>query len=516
MLLQSFRLGATRHARPFVLACAAWLLTGAAHARTAAEGRPNILFILSDDHATAAVGCYGSRINQTPNLDRLAREGMLFRHCLCTNALCGPSRAVVLTGKYSHKNGFLKNGDRFDGSQTTMPKLLKAAGYQTAVIGKWHLESDPTGFDHYQVLIGQGPYYNPVMIENGARVRREGYTTDVITDLALDFLKKRDAGKPFLLMYQHKAPHREWQPAPRHMDLFEEQQIAEPENLFDDYRGRTGAAQQQEMTIARHLTDLDLKLAPPNNLLPDQLAAWKRAFEPHAQFLARARLTQEGMTRWKYQRYIKDYLRCVTAIDESVGRVLDYLDEADLARNTVVIYTSDQGFFLGEHGWYDKRFMYEEALHMPLLVRWPGKVRAASVSSDLVSNVDFAQTLLEIAQVAPPEGVQGQSLVPLLLGQRPKNWRSSFYYHYYEYPAVHMVRRHYGVRTARHKLIHFYGLNEWELYDLQKDPREMHSVYDDPAYEPVRRELKAELERLRATLEVPDDQEPQSARGGPS
>src|SRR5436190_14776277 len=487
----------------FLIAATVIALAAPAHAQSS---KPNILLIFSDDHAAQAVGCYGSKLNRTPNLDRLAREGMRFTNCLCTNALCGPSRAVVLTGKYSHLNGFLKNGDKFDGSQQTMPKLLQAAGYQTAVIGKWHLESAPTRFDYSHILIGQGPYHNPPMIENGTKVSHTGYTTDIITDLTLDFLKnRRQPDKPFLVMYQHKAPHREWQPAARHFGLFKNATIPEPENLFDDYSGRGTAARKQEMMIARDLNDLDLKLTPPRNLSADQLTSWQAAYQDENEEFKKANLTGADLVRWRYQRYMKDYLRCIAAIDDNVGRVLDYLDKSGLAGNTVVIYSSDQGFFLGEHGWFDKRFMYEESLRMPLMVRWPGKIAPGSVNSSLVSNLDFAETFLEIAGAPVPADMQGQSLVPLLTGRAPADWRQSHYYQYYEYPAWHIVPRHYCVRTARHKLIHFYQLREWELYDLEKDPREMHSVYDEPAYAGLVRELKAELERLRRHYQVPDD-----------
>ncbi len=475
-----------------------------------AADRPNILFIFSDDHAYQAMSCYGSKVNQTPNLDRIAKDGMLFRTCLVTNSICGPSRAVIQTGKYSHKNGFLMNGNRFDGSQQTFPKLLRKAGYQTAVVGKWHLESAPQGYDYSEILVGQGPYYNPPMIRNGERMKHTGYTTEIITDLALEWLKTgRDASKPFMLMYQHKAPHREWQPGPGYFDKYEDEQIPEPETLFDDYEGRGTAAKQQDMTIAKTLTDLDLKFTPPGNLNPEQLAMWKAAYEPRNEAFRQLNLQGDDLTRWKYQRYMKDYLRCIAAVDDNVGRVLDYLDESGLAQNTVVIYSSDQGFYLGEHGWFDKRWMYEESYRTPLLVRWPGVVKAGSENSDLVSNVDFAETFLDIAGVEVPSDMQGRSLVPLLKGETPPDWRKSHYYHYYEFlndrKTPHMVRRHCGVRTERYKLIHFYNLGEWELYDLETDPQEMRSVYEDPEYAEVVKEMTAELSRLQQELEVPDD-----------
>jgi len=476
------------------------------------EKRPNVIFIFTDDHASHALGCYGSKINQTPNLDRIAQEGMLFQNCFCTNSICGPSRAVILTGKHSHLNGFIRNGNRFDGAQQTFPKLLQGAGYQTAMIGKWHLRTDPTGFDYWQVLIGQGPYYNPPMIENGQRREHVGYTTDIITDLALDFLTNgRDESKPFVLMYQHKAPHRNWQPGPKHLTLFDDVTIPEPDNLFDDYKGRGTAARTQEMTVARHLRPRDLKLEPPKNLTPEQLEAWNAAYEPKNKAFRDANLTGDDLVRWKYQRYIKDYLRCVTSVDENVGRLLDYLDESGLAENTVVIYSSDQGFYLGDHGWFDKRFMYEESFRMPLMVRWPGKVEPGAVNADLVSNLDFAETFLDIAGVEIPGDMQGRSLVPVLQGNTPADWQQSLYYHYYEYPGAHAVRRHYGVRAPGLKLMHFYELDEWELYDLEKDPREMQSVYADPAYAQVRSSLEQELSRLRKQYRVPAE-DPQSSR----
>ena len=474
---------------------------------SAAEHRPNILFIFSDDHAAHAMSCYGSKINRTPNLDRIAREGMLFRNCFCTNSICGPSRAVILTGKHSHLNGFKRNGDRFDGGQQTFPRLLQQAGYQTAIVGKWHLESDPTGFDYWNILIGQGPYYNPPMIENGNRVRHTGYTTEVITDAALEWLKDgRDGSKPFVLMYQHKAPHRDWEPGPDYLDMYDDVEIPEPETLFDDYSGRGRAAEEQDMTIAKTMNDRDLKLVPPPNLTDEQLQAWKAAYEPKNEAMREADLKDKDLVRWKYQRYIKDYLRCIAAVDDGVGRVLDYLDESGLADDTVVIYSSDQGFYLGDHGWFDKRFMYEESLRMPLLVRWPGVVKPGEVNEDLVQNLDFAETFLDIAGVNIPADMQGRSLVPLLEGRTPADWRKSIYYHYYEYPGAHSVKRHYGVRTDRYKLIHFYhDIDEWELYDLQKDPDELQSVYADSEYADIVSRLEREIETLQKQYDVPED-----------
>jgi arylsulfatase A-like enzyme len=490
-----------------------------------AADRPNILLIFTDDHAAHALSCYGSEINQTPHLDRIAREGMLFRNCFATNALCGPSRAVIQTGKYSHINGFKDNTNQFDGTQQTFPKLLQASGYQTAVIGKWHLGEHmaPQGYNYSEVLIGQGPYYNPRMRRdaqgdgNVEVVPHTGYTTDIITDLALEWLKNgRDASKPFMLMYQHKAPHREWAPHPRHFALFDGETIPEPFNLFDDYSGRGRAAHEQDMTIARTLNDTDLKFHPPKNLNAEQLAAWNAFYEPRNRAFREANLQGDELVRWKYQRYMSDYLRCVAAVDDNVGRVLDWLDESGLAESTVVIYASDQGFFLGDHGWFDKRFMYEESYRMPLLIKWPGVTAPGSVNTDLVSNIDFAETFLEIAGLPVPDDMQGRSLVPLLKGETPADWRKSHYYHYYEFfddsSAPHDVQRHYGVRTARYKLMHFYNIDEWELYDLDNDPHEMRSVYDDPQYAEVVRELKAEITRLQTELQVPDDRGPEARR----
>ena len=496
------------------LTCLLLLLTYAAPSKAQpttpatadSPNRPNILFIFTDDHASAAISAYGSLINQTPNIDRIAKQGIRFNNCLVTNSICGPSRAVILTGKYSHINGFLTNKDVFDGSQPTFIKLLHDTGYQTAIVGKWHLKSDPTGFDYWNVLVGQGTYYNPHMINNGKPVQYTGYTTNLITDFALDWLKnKRDPDKPFVLMYQHKAPHRPWRPSPDHLHMYDDQTIPEPDTLFDDFEGRGSPAKQQEMMIAYDLNDNDLKLNTPSGMTDEQLAAWQAAYGPKNKAFHDAHLTGDDLTRWKYQRYIKDYLRCVASVDDNVGRMLDYLDKSGLADNTIVVYSSDQGWYLGEHGWFDKRWMYEPSLKTPLLIRWPNVVKPGTVNTDLVSNLDFAETFLDAAGAKIPDDMQGESLLPILKGHTPTDWRTSFYYHYYEYPNWHMVRRHYGVRTDRYTLIYFYRINEWELYDLKKDPNELHSVYDDPAYAEVRAKLKTELERLRKQYKVGKD-----------
>jgi len=456
---------------------------------------------MADDHAAQAIGCYGSRLNQTSHIDRIAREGVRFDNCFCTNGICAPSRAAILTGKYSHLNGVRDNAHVFDGSQETFPKLLQAAGYETALIGKWHLQSDPTGFDHWSILPDQGEYYNPDLIEMGTIKRRLGYVTDILTDLAVDFFEARkNSSRPFLLMLHHKAPHRNWQPAVRHMTLYDNATFPEPPTLFDDYTTRSRAAAEQEMTIRDHMTlESDLKLGPPPERLDEaQKRAWEAAFGPKREAFRKAGLSGDALVRWKYRRYLQDYLGCVAAVDESVGRVLDGLDQTGLAPNTLVIYTSDQGFFLGEHGWFDKRFMYEEALRMPLVMRLPGRIPPGSVNKDMLTNVDFAPTFLDGAGLKKPSAMQGRSFLPLARALRVSGWPESIYYHYYEFPDVHMVKRHYGVRTKRYKLIHFYyDIDAWELYDLARDPRELHNVYADPAYAKVRRELKDELLRLQ-------------------
>lgn len=464
----------------------------------AAKKRPNILFIMTDDHASHAMSCYGSKINKTPNLDRIAKEGVRFDNAFCTNSICAPCRAVILTGKHSHMNGLIDNGKRFDGSQQTFPKLLQKAGYQTAMVGKWHLKTDPTGFDYWNVLPGQGNYYNPQMIEMGERKKYPGYVTDIITDHCINWLEKRDTTRPFCLMYQHKAPHRNWKPGPKYLTMYDDVKIPEPETLFDDYKTKSAASPDQEMTVERHLNANDLKLTKPNGLDEEQLKAWNEAYEPKNKAFKEANLQGKDLVRWKYQRYMKDYLRCVASVDDNVGRMLNYLEEKGLAENTLIFYTSDQGFYLGDHGWFDKRFMYEESLRMPLLVRFPNRIKADSVVKEMVQNLDFAPTFLDFAGVDIPSDMQGLSFRKILEGKTPADWRQSIYYHYYEYPAVHMVKRHYGVRTARYKLIHFYhDIDAWELYDLKKDPEELNNIYDDSAYAGVVKELKAELDRLR-------------------
>ncbi len=496
----------------------AFATLGAPDIARSAEARPNIVFIFTDDHCQQALSAYDDSRIITPNMDRIAEGGMRFDRCYVTNGICGPSRAVIQTGKYSHLNGFMVNGQSFNGDQPTFPKMLHAAGYQTAVIGKWHLESTPQGYDYFDVLVGQGPYYNPPMLRGGieaqaTRVDHTGYTTDIIRDKALAWLKEdRDPEKPFMLMFQHKAPHRDWQPGPKYLNWLDDIEIPEPETLWDVYSNRASPAANQAMTIKEHLTERDLKLTEPKGLTPDQLAAWNAAYGPKNEKFLRERgtMSPEEIVKWKYQRYVKDYLRCVKSVDDSIGDVLDYLEAAGLADNTVVIYSSDQGWYLGEHGWYDKRWMYEESLKTPLLVKWPGIVKPGSVSRDIVSNLDFAQTFLDIAGLPQPEDMQGRSLLPILKGQTPADWRTSFYYHYYEFPGAHSVARHYGVTDGTHKLIHYYELGEWELFDLNSDPNELNSLHGLPGSAEIQARLEKELTRLREVYQLPE-KDPESS-----
>ncbi len=449
---------------------------------------------MSDDHASHAMSCYGSRINQTPHLDRIADGGMIFQNCFCVNSICTPSRANILTGLHSHLNGVKTLGDPLDGRKPNVAKMLQASGYQTAMVGKWHLghggDADPTGFDYWNVLPGQGSYYDPVMIEEDGRKQHEGYATDIITDFSLEWLQNRDRDKPFFLMCHHKAPHRPWDSDEKHAHMFEDEDVPMPDNFFDDYANRSNAAKEAKMRVFGHMNDRDLKiekLGPPPEGLSDKKLA-----------------------NWQYQRYIKEYLRCVASIDDNVGRLLDYLDEDGVADDTMVIYTSDQGFFLGDHGWYDKRFMYEESLRMPFIVRYPRAIGAGSSTHAMALNIDFAETWLDYAGLPIPDDMQGTSLRLIFEGETPNDWRESMYYRYWMHLSHHHVPAHYGIRTHRYKLIYYYGealgtsgsVNqstepEWELFDLEKDPNEMCSVYDDPAYADVVKELTAELYRLK-------------------
>ena len=453
--------------------------------------RPNILFIMSDDHASHAISAYGSRINQTPNIDRIAKEGIRFNNCFCTNSICTPSRATILTGTYNHVNNVTTLSSKLDGRLTTFPKLLQAEGYQTAIVGKWHLghggHANPTGFDYWNILPGQGLYHDPEMIDMGEKKVYPGYVTDIITDLSLDWLKERDPEQPFMLMTHHKAPHRPWDPDEKLMHLYQNTDIPEPETFHDDYSNRASAAKEAKMRVDRDMTDRDLKYPVPEGL------------------------TSAEEKQWKYQRYIKDYLRCVASIDNNVGRMLDYLDQEGLAENTIVVYTSDQGFFLGDHGWYDKRFMYEESLRMPFVMRYPREIEAGSINDDMILNLDFAQTFLDCTNVDQTDEMQGRSFRPLMNGKTIEDWRTSMYYRYWMHLAHHHVYAHYGLRTHDHKLIYYYadGLGtpgsaddpkppEWELFDLKKDPHEIDSVYNNPDYSEIQAQLTSELYQLQS------------------
>ena len=457
--------------------------------------RPNILFVMSDDHASHAMSCYGSRINRTPNLDRIAAGGMRFDNCFCTNSICTPSRAAILTGTYNHVNRVTTLKSPMDNRLLTFPKLLRDSVYQTAVFGKWHLGTGPNhcpmGFDDWAVLPGQGLYHNPELIykgpEGGLPKTVMGYVTDIITDTCLDWLERRDRDRPFCLLCHHKAPHREWEPDEKHAHLYLNEEIPEPDTLFDDYRNRASAAKAAEMRVGVHMEQRDLKCRISKEL------------------------SEEELRRWAYQRYIKDYLRVIASVDDNVGRVLDYLDDEKLTDSTMVIYTSDQGFFLGDHGWYDKRFMYEESLRMPFIMSYPPEAGPGTVNDDMILNLDFAPLFLDLAELPMPESLQGRSFRPLLRGEKPSDWRTSMYYRYWMHKADHNVYAHYGVRTERYKLIYYYSdaldqpgaidetyEPEWELFDLEKDPRELNSVVDDPKYADIVKNLKKELHRLQA------------------
>ena len=491
--------------------------------------QPNILFIFSDDHAVAGISAYndGGGLNKTPNIDRIAREGMLFENSFCANSICGPSRACILTGKHSHVNGFLSNERaRFDGSQMTFPKLLQKAGYQTALMGKWHLQSDPTGFDKWEVLPGQGSYYNPDFIQmDGKRKNRPGYCTDIITDMALDWLKEdRDPDKPFMLMCQHKSPHRNWAPPARHLTLFDDRDFPIPSTLFDSYEGRSKLLAEHEMGIDQHMYwghDMKFhgqsqfpeafKAGIPNGeyrrMTPAQKAVWDNAYEPKNQAFIEAmkagQLSHEEVVKWKYQRYIKDYFRTIQAMDDGIGRLLDHLYATGLSEDTIVIYSSDQGFYLGEHGWYDKRWMFEESFKMPFLIRWPGVVQPNTKSRALIQNIDYAPTFLEMAGVKSPEEIQGTSIVPILKdrGYAPPKWRDALYYAYYG-ERTHNVAAHDGIRTMAHKLMYFPRTREWQLFDMVKDPNEMQSVHKDPNYEGVMKSMVQRYHELRKDYQV--------------
>ena len=491
--------------------------------QSSGDQKPNIVFIFSDDHAPHAIGAYNGwlkSVNPTPRIDELAKQGMLFEKSFCTNSICGPSRAVIMTGKHSHKNGFMNNGNTFNWNQQTFPKILRKAGYTTALYGKSHLKGNPKGFDDWKVLPGQGDYYNPDLITPKGRVRIDGHCTDVVTDLAVEWLKAgRDKTKPFMLMVQHKAPHRNWMPALRHLPLYDDVKIPEPATLFDKWEDNAPPARHQELEIDRHMDinyDLFLDLTADYEGTPsqkrqdrsawrnmkkmtkDQLSSWRAFYGPRDKAFHEAKLSGKELVRWKFQRYAKNYLRCVRGVDDSVGKIQDTLKDLQLDDNTVVIYSSDQGFYIGDHGWYDKRWMYEESLMMPLIVKWPGVTKPDSRSDQMVQNLDYAQTFLEMAGAEIPANMQGRSLVPILKNGKADDWRKSIYYHYYEYPSVHMIPRHYGIRTERYKLIHFYQFgNEWEMYDLKEDPDELTNIYGKADNKSLQKDLKEQLVAIR-------------------
>ena len=501
------------------------------------QDRPNILFIMSDDHAYQAISAYSDRLIQTPNIHRLADEGMIFFNACVTNSICAPSRATILTGKHSHLNGKIDNRMPFDTTNVTFPQLMQKAGYQTAMFGKLHFGNNPKGVDDFMILPGQGNYLNPRFITPDGDTTITGYVTDIITDLTLNwFQEKRDQSKPFMMMYLHKAPHRPWWPRPDKFAEFAKKTFPEPATLFDDYEGRGTAAHTAEMNLLMHLRyGHDSKIRPEtiasmDTVTPyvppvmwggvdgftgtfgraneEQMAAFRPTLDSINSWFAEnwQSLTDREKMSWKYQRYMQDYLGSISSVDDNVGRVLDYLDESGLADNTIVIYTSDQGFYLGEHGWFDKRFIYNESFKTPLLVRWPNEIQPGMSSQEMVQNLDFAQTILDIAGITAPEDMQGESLVPLLKGDTSSWTREAVYYHYYEYPAVHMVKRHYAIVTKEYKLVHFYDdVDEWELYDRLKDPYELTSEYDNPEYAQVVEELTKQLADLRVKYKDSED-----------
>jgi len=499
------------------------------------DERPNILFIMSDDHAYQAISAYDDRLIQTPNIDRIADEGILFTNACVTNSICAPSRAVILTGKHSHLNGKIDNHAKFDTTQVTFPQLFQKAGYQTAMYGKLHFGNNPKGVDDFWILPGQGDYINPKFLGKEKDTLITGYVSDVITDLTLNWFKtKRDKSKPFMMMYLHKAPHRAWWPSPEKFAEFYEKTFPEPETLFDDYSNRGTAAKTAEMNLLTHMQYMhDSKVRPSvieemGKVEPEIVyikgdgslmrptargfyGPFGRANEEQkkkydvtldkisADFKENwPTMNDTQKMKWKFQRYMQDYLATISSVDDNVGRVLDYLEETGLDDNTIVVYTSDQGFYLGEHGWFDKRFIYDESFKTPLMIKWPNKIKPGITNDEMVQNLDFAQTFLEAAMIDVPDDMQGESLMPLLKGENDKWTREEVYYHYYEYPSVHMAKRHYGIVTKEFKLVRFYyDVDEWELYDRLNDPNEMNNVYDDPAYAEVVKDLTERLKNLR-------------------
>ncbi|APQ16630.1 sulfatase family protein [Maribacter hydrothermalis] len=504
-----------------------FLLPFNGEAQKSKKKKPNIIFIMSDDHAYQAISAYDDKLLSTPNIDRLAKEGMLFTNASVTNSICAPSRATILTGKHTHINGKVDNYFPFDTTQVTFPQIFKKNGYKTAMFGKLHFGNNPKGVDEFMILPGQGHYINPdFIVTNGDTISKQGYVTDIITDVSLDWLKKEAADdEPFMMMYLHKAPHRPWWPRPDKFKEFTQKTFPEPETLFDDYSNRGSAAKTAEMNLLTHMMySHDSKIRPEtlakmegkvfpvveefpnsfygpyNRATAEQKALYDPVLDSINDFFYNnwPKMNDTEKMKWKYQRYMQDYLGSISSVDDNVGRLLDYLDESGLAENTIVIYTSDQGFYLGEHGWFDKRFIYDESFKTPLLVRWPNVVKPGSVENEMVQNLDFAQTMLEAVGITPPNDMQGESLIPLLKGEKDNWTRDAVYYQYYEYPSVHMVKRHYGIVNKEFKLAHFYyDVDEWELYDRLKDPNEMNNVYNDPAYADTVKKLKKDLVEMR-------------------
>ena len=484
--------------------------------------QPNIIFIMSDDHGYQAISSYSNHLIETPQIDRIAQEGVLFQNAFVSNSICGPSRACILTGKYSHKNGFMSNGNRFDGSQQTFPKLLQSAGYQTAIVGKWHLGTEPTGFDYWNVLPGQGYYYNPQFKKMGKDTVYNGYVTNITTDLALEWLEQNTpgkTGKPFCLMLHHKAPHRNWMPPQEYLTALNDRDFEPPANFFDNYEGRK-ALQINRITVHDQFNipydgKVPCEECPVDSvnhwcerewnnefsrLNEEQRSNWKAAFQQEYNAFDYASMSKKELSLWKFQRYMEDYLRCVKSVDDNVGRVLDYLDEKELSENTIVIYTSDQGFFLGEHGLYDKRFMYEETMRTPMMMRYPAQINNGQKAGAMVMNIDIAPTLLDFAGAEIPSDIQGKSMKPVVTGEQKPEWRDEVYYHYYQLSFG--LTKHYGIRTDRYKLIHFYDpVDAWELYDLEKDPAEMHNLIDDPEYSSVLEDMKNRLAAKQAEVD---------------
>lgn len=487
------------------------------------EQQYNIVYIMTDDHTAQMMSCYDNRFVETPNLDRIAADGVKFTNSFVANSLSGPSRACMFTGKHSHANGFYDNTTCiFDGSQQTMPKLLQQAGYQTAIIGKWHLESLPAGFDYWEILPGQGDYYNPRFIEmNNDTIVEKGYLTNIITEKSINWLEnQRDKEKPFCLFIHHKACHRNWLPELKYLSLYEDKTFDIPDNFYDDYEGRE-AAQTQEMSILKDMDIMyDTKMYRSDKssrlkstyeeyigrLDPEDKKVYDAFYKPIIEEFYKKNPKGKELAEWKYQRYMRDYAKVLKSFDDNVGKLLDYLKQKGLLKNTLIVYTSDQGFYMGEHGWFDKRFMYEESMHTPLIMRIPDnfKTKAKGDIPQMVQNIDYAPTFLDLAGADIPKDIHGVSLLPLLKGEKPANWRKSLYYHFYEYPAEHMVKRHYGVRTERYKLIHFYNdIDIWELYDLQEDPKEMNNLYGKEGYEQITENLMKELRKLQAQYKDP-------------